>query len=120
MRQNKFRAWDKKKNKMFNDVEGKNYSKKPINLNAFFRNDNFIFMQFTGRKDKNGKEDYHKDICKYKDDSGTKQIGIIEQIGGCWKLIAIGGDDEGNQDNCLFEIEHKNIGNIYENPELIK
>lgn len=76
-------------------------------------------MQYTGLKDKNGVGDYHKDICSYIDDSGTMRIGIIEWECGAWWLIAIGGDDEGNQNIMLAHADgHVNIGNIYENPEL--
>lgn len=78
-------------------------------------------MQYTGFKDPNSKEDYHKDICEYLDDSNIKQLGIIKWSDGAWWLIAINGDDEGNQDVMLAHAEgHVNLGNIYENPELLE
>lgn len=80
-------------------------------------------MQFTGLKDKNGKEMFHLDICRYKDDSGTWQTGIIKDKGWLeFYIEAIGGDDEGNQDQQLhpdYQKDYEVIGNIYKNPELI-
>lgn len=77
-------------------------------------------LQYTELKDKNGKEDYHKDICKYYDDAGNEQIGIIEWVDGGWWLIAINGDEEGNQNVLLAHAKHENLGNLYENPELLE
>lgn len=52
MREIKFRAWDKEKAKM-----DKNFRFGEFNdVNDYFADDDFIFMQYTGLKDKNDKK----------------------------------------------------------------
>jgi len=79
--------------------------------------------QSTGLKDNNGEgtESYHKDICRYRDDSGKGQTGSIEwsETGARFYIHAVGGDDEGNQDGDLdrwFFV----IGNVTDNPGLLE
>lgn len=73
-----------------------------------------VWMQFTGLTDKNGKECYEGDIIKwqylsYKEPCITK-VEYIDALGE----FCITPDDRGEREP--FEI----IGNIYQNPELIK
>ena len=71
-------------------------------------------MQFTGLKDKNGKEIYEGDIVKQYKDEG---LGIIKWINSglfCEYQSEEGGYSELDIKEC------KVIGNIYENPEIIK
>ncbi len=75
--------------------------------------DRFIKRQFTGLKDKDGKEAYHKDIIEYWMDYGMgdnrRFVEIIEYEGGAFYPVCNIPCDE-----------WKIIGNIYSNPELIK
>jgi len=69
--------------------------------NGFANGPRYILMQFTGLKDKNGKEIYEGDILKHNQGNYA-----IEFIAGAFSY------DENNE----LEV----IGNIYENPDLLK
>uniref|UniRef100_A0A6M3LPJ6 Putative YopX protein n=1 Tax=viral metagenome TaxID=1070528 RepID=A0A6M3LPJ6_9ZZZZ len=67
---------------------------------------------YTGLQDKNGKEIYEGDICKHT--SGQVEVNSVEYYVGEWHLEP---HDLYLSDEC-GEVEV--IGNIYENPELLK
>ena len=119
MREIKFRAWDTKHKKMRGVMDLKWSKKGVIRVNATEDEDNYeplllhfdegLLMQFTGLKDKNGKEIYEGDIveCDRYDDHDKFIVKI---------------DDITNLSNMLFGSSlnyRKVLGNIYENPELI-
>jgi uncharacterized phage protein (TIGR01671 family) len=126
MRTIKFRAWDKK-NKQFW------YQFKISSLygSLYFPDDmireDWELLQFTGLLDKNGKEIYEGDIVKITDpyDEESK-ISLVKCIGDGfiveWNNGFCGGDSDisliswAMEDDFKFEV----IGNIYENPELLK
>jgi len=90
--------------------------------------DNCILMQYTGLKDKNGKEIYEGDIIHSKweeqfvgkDDS--KAVVYWSNENGGWARNEKGKDTKIENYHLRFHCHPKHIkmiGNIYENPELI-
>jgi len=67
-------------------------------------------QQFTGLKDKNGKEIYEGDIVEFEDESGTTEDEIVFGNGS---FIA-------KNNPSWHVIFSEVIGNIYENPKLLK
>lgn len=137
-REIKFRAWHKKKNKMYKVYrmcfadyqEGVFYYSKPYadgrSINAETGDQDIIIMQFTGLKDTNGKEIYEGDIIKRiakRSCCGAVEYtieGVVEWFCEGW-VVRENGADIGdcawaNQKNETMEV----IGNIYENPELLE
>lgn len=124
MREIKFRVWNKELGKMWSwhTIETSKVfaldSKLKGNFMVIPNSPEHILLQYTGLKDKNGKEIYEGDIVKFSeyysgDHLYKESIGVIEwdQTGYTEKLW-IGYADQ--PDWCEV------IGNIYENPELLK
>jgi uncharacterized phage protein (TIGR01671 family) len=130
MKEIKFRAWDKMNKKIFYlehkeifyDLNDRN------NLNLVFYKTNdkiidegigdFELMQYTGLKDKNGKEIYEGDIVEIEE---TGETYIVEFDIKKAKYIfrdncGTGHNFDFNYYGNTFEV----IGNIYENPELLE
>lgn len=78
-----------------------------------FALDEVELMQFTGLKDKNGKEIYEGDIVE--DTIGPMVVEWDNQEVG---FVFVNKEDEAQQ--YVMYPELKIIGNIYENPELLK
>jgi len=115
----KFRAWDRDYKIMekvhcltFDFPEnGQTESK---NLNSYwYKQNNIILMQYTGLKDKNGVEVYEGDIVRYAIIEESWKV-IWKKYGWCFKL------SDGDEYNIPVTNLVKVIGNIYENPELLK
>lgn len=130
MREYKFRAWDSWWDKMYYFDFAKNIEATPDDElkglwilhkegSVYAIQDKIKIMQYTGSKDKNGKEIYEVDIVLY-DRNIHKDIDAA-------KFKVVWAKDR----YVLQEIKHKYyiddvtwelievIGNIYENPELL-
>lgn len=155
MREIKFRAWDKENKKMYSVVGLAHPTETGFDtvaitdhhdIETWLEGDEYELMQYTGLKDKNGKEIYEGDILGkrpygYLKADGTKdnryrgrdwtcfavewgeydasEAGLVSgyefetdgKYAG-WNIVIGGYDDDLSRNEV--------IGNIYENPELVK
>ena len=134
MRTLKFRAWDTANKRWatesdfkevglfvnyYIDGSGKFELQADVNECGYGR---FEIVEFAGLKDRNGKEIYEGDILYCSEDPGsTHLIKWFEEMGR-WNYDRIedGEDMHCHYDMKDFLLECKIIGNIYENPELLK
>lgn len=138
MREIKYRAWDKKLKEMFlvhelvfnrfdgapTTIKGYTHDEKDVwNVHGghFMKYANaprYELLEYTGLKDKNGKEIYEGDIVKvdFMDMVSPVEIGAVTFI-ECGYYV----DTNKSLISLFDEIQTKEVlGNIYENPELLK
>jgi len=125
MREIKFRIWDKKLHIMFKpfDLYWKaNQNNPPENFiqDGTF-SPNAILLQYTGLKDKNGKEIYEGDIVRIPFPNQTIVAEVIFEKGMfCFSDDVYPKTSLGDwAEDIYWERGCEAIGNIYENPELL-
>lgn len=137
MRDIKFRVYNPRDNKVHYDITGFEYIDNGNMTGVFIDGDFFLkeeveLMQYTGLKDKNGKEIYEGDIVKFK----HRDITIMASVKyGEWQESKCDEYDcshygyyinykwDNYCENTGFDLYEKIVevvGNIYENPELLK
>ena len=129
MREIKFRAWDTLNREMCaaynislydedgeptNQIQSVEGTRTSGGAAALWYPHEFVIMQYTGLKDKNGKYVYIGDIISVE---GDKYIVEESLYLGFW-LSTLDGEDEVNPVDVegLAEVR----GNVFENPELLK
>lgn len=121
-REIKFRAWQTFPgiNKMISFEQCLQHFRDCYEINLdLFKDQYLVWMQFTGLLDKNGKEIYEGDLCwikghiceiRYREQYCDYVFHIIKTN---WRLMSVTKSN-------LTSYRVKIIGNLYENPELLK
>lgn len=119
----RFRAWDKEYKEMV-QVDALVFDEQIIK--ATYKNGNvvkedlknYVLMQSTGLRDKNGKEIFEGDIVKMAKNvySELTYYEVVRHRGGAYRL-------ESKRYGCELWLRHTDCeiaGNIWENPELLE
>lgn len=130
MREIKFRAWDKVKQKWCNyKIDDGTVYFMDNDTGCWYRNyhgkyENFDLMQYTGIKDINNIEIYEGDIVKLsKENSNFKEIGVVKFDENKASYVLETQDDDLSYNISYYnyhKVYYRVIGNIYENKELLK
>ena len=121
MREFKFKAWDNRQKEIHYWESLKCNS---ISVAYLFNNTDLKLLQYIGRKDNNNVEIYEGDICKIKYSKDSQKnslceesVGLVEYFDSSFWL-----NSKKDKFSVIIDIseELEVIGNIYENPELLK
>lgn len=122
MREIKFRAWDETEKHMYNWENLLNQNLK--NIFTIPEECGYNIMQYTGLKDKNGKEIYEGDIIFIKGETKLLDIkGKVEYSNILAQFIITNTGNIVNEAEPLGNYEEEDIekiGNVYDNPELLE
>ncbi|QBX15782.1 phage uncharacterized protein TIGR01671 [Streptococcus equinus] len=127
MRELKFRAWLKDEKRMAKVHEVSFFDDKVFTITTidnFYADDEFKLMQFTGLKDKNGKEVFEGDIINYKYGRHTSTQFVVKYDEFQATFVVVD-----NHNDLVYTFREladyiqlnslEVIGNIYENKELL-
>lgn len=121
MREIKFRAWHKADEKMY-QIYGFSQSQWFLKGKKFPMPPGAIkLMQYTGLKDKNGKEIYEGDVLYYEDGEFSFTAKVVYNDWGFYLKGIVPNDNYSFQEitgNCVVDAEI--IGNIYQHPHLLE
>lgn len=131
MREIKFRAWDKVKQKWCNyKIDDGTVYFMDNDTGCWYRNyhgkyENFDLMQYTGIKDINNVEIYENDIVEiFKEKSYLNDTAIVKFDKYSSSFVLVVQDDDCGYLSYDFayydKTKYKVIGNIYENKELLE
>ena len=126
MRDIYFRAWDKKLKELTNysisDIFIEFYNKDTDSWEIDREGERFTLCQYTGLKDKNNREIYEGDVIKAI--SFARWIGVVEYSDENSAFIFDDLDKKYRGKSTVFMNQFDDgfeiLGNIYENPELLK
>lgn len=114
-----FRVWFQKEKVMINNISNviDTYSSciHTKDKSFSYEDDNGIFLQFTGAMDFKNRPIFEGDIISYTHglegypSTQFQHIGVVEFKNGCFNILH-------DPDNFNFEI----LGNVFENPDLLK
>jgi len=112
MKEMKFKLWDKETK----------FMSLPVSIYKINFGDcdtsRWLPLQFTGLLDKSGKEIYDGDVLRIESNVEETCIGVVDFVDGCFDVRF---DEEGTDTEPLRDlIPSEIIGNIYENPDLLK
>lgn len=141
MRELKFRIWIKDESRFYDESDDESYLIVPngnvICESGTYEEDGMLFKdttnqtsnviveQYTGLKDKNGREIYENDIVKYtaeiaNNKGSTYRVEYYNEW-GMYDLEPLEDNvDTGGFNENLLETYYEVIGNIHENPELLE
>ena len=133
----KFRVWDKITNQYLQELgiyywhipyslDGEEITGEAnlVGLSELLKHDNFVTQQYTGLTDSNDNPIYEGDILKISYGTMGDVIGQVlyeaDEGGYIFQWKRKGRNQDYNNLNCDLAFESVIVGNILENPELLK